>query len=117
MGYQVIRQPDGLYAVFSSYTDTIAVWSTSGEEIVEWFAEIAAERARTDARRVLEHVAAGEPKRAYFQFVKTWEEALASDREHGGNVWSDPDLPAAGGGEPQGGVSGTAVDEDAGSAP
>ncbi|WP_242890884.1 hypothetical protein [Actinomadura litoris] len=38
-------------------------------------------------RRTLEHVVAGEPGRAYLQYALTWEEALASDREYGGEVW------------------------------
>lgn len=86
MGYQIIRQPEGCYAVFSSYTDTIAVYEATSEEIVEWFAEEAAERARRDVRRIIEHVAAGEPRRAYFQFTMTWDEALRIDREHGGDA-------------------------------
>ncbi|GIH91964.1 hypothetical protein ACFFMN_33850 [Planobispora siamensis] len=89
MGYQIIKQPDGHFAVFSSVTDTIIVWDATEDEVVEWFAEQAAERARQDARRALEHVAADEPRRAYFQFAMTWDEALGRDRKHGGEVWRD----------------------------
>lgn len=86
MGRQIIRQPDGRYAVFCSVTDTIVVWDATEEEVVELFAERAADRARQDVRRLLGYVAAGNPRKAYFQFALTWEEALAMDREHGGKA-------------------------------
>jgi hypothetical protein len=86
MGNQIIRQPDGHYAVFSSITGTISVWDATEDELVEYFAERAAERAREDVRRTLGHVAAGEPRWAYHQFAMTWDEALAMDRESGGDA-------------------------------
>lgn len=87
MGSQILRQPDGLYAVFSSETDTIVVWDATEDEIVEHFVEIAVERTRRDVQRILGHVAADEPRRAYFQFALSWEKALEEDREHGGEAW------------------------------
>ncbi|GGK61501.1 hypothetical protein Sme01_03240 [Sphaerisporangium melleum] len=87
MGNQIIRQPDGHLAIFCSSTDTIIIWDATAEEIVEWFAEQAAERAREDARRHVENVATGDARNSYYQFTKTWEQALTMDREHGGEVW------------------------------
>lgn len=87
MGSQIIRQPSGKYAIFSTYTDTITVWDATEDEIVEHFAERAAERAREDARRQLGHVAGGNPRAAYYQFAMTWEEALDEDRKHRGTAW------------------------------
>jgi hypothetical protein len=89
MGNQIIKQPDGHYAIFSTITNTIHFWDATADEIVEYFAEQAAKRAREDTRRVLDHVAAGEPRKAYFQFAMTWDEALRKDQEHGGEVWSE----------------------------
>ncbi|MDX3110141.1 hypothetical protein [Nonomuraea angiospora] len=89
MGSQVIRQPSGQLAIFDSVTDTIIVWDATEDEIVEWFAERAAESARRDARRAVEHVAAGNPRKAYYQFAMTWEEALAEDRRHRGTAWKE----------------------------
>ena len=82
MGQQIIRQPDGLLAVFSSITDSFIVVDATPDELVEWRAEAAAEKAREQTRRELEHVLAGNPRKVYFQFAKTWEEAAESDREH-----------------------------------
>lgn len=90
MGSQIIRQPDGLYGILSSYTDTIVVYDATEDEIIEWFVEQEAERTRRTVRGLLDHVAAGRPRKAYFQFTKTWQQALAMDREHGGEAWKDP---------------------------
>lgn len=81
MGNQILRQPDGRHAVFSSVTDTITVYDATEEEIIEYFAEAAAERARDDARRTLGFVSAGESRRAYAQFALSWEGALDKDRD------------------------------------
>ncbi|HEY5986679.1 MAG TPA: hypothetical protein VIV12_09915 [Streptosporangiaceae bacterium] len=85
MGQQIIRQPDGYYAVFSSITDTIIMWDASAEEVVEWFTEQATEDTRRKVNQLIEKVAAGE--RAYYQFTMTWNEALAKDERHGGDAW------------------------------
>lgn len=81
MGYQVIRQPDGKLAIWSSYTDGWAVLDAEPGEAVEWFAELEAQRARRDAERVVGHVVAGEPHKAYYQFAMSFEEADAQTDE------------------------------------
>ena len=71
MGNQIIQQPDGHFAIFSTETDTIIVWDATKDEVVEWFVEQAVERARSDAQRAIDHVAAGDSRRVYFQFAMT----------------------------------------------
>lgn len=85
MGQQIIRQPDGRLAVFSSYTDTFIVADATPEELIEWRAEQAAEEAREEARLQIERVLSGE-SRPYCQFTLTWEQAVEKDREHGGTL-------------------------------
>lgn len=89
MGQQIIKQPDGYYAVFSSNTDTILVYDATVEEIEEWYVEREVRQFRQRVRDTLRHVAANEPRKAYHQFAMTWEQALRKDREHGGRVWKD----------------------------
>ena len=86
MGQQIIQQPDGKLAVFSTVVDAFIVVDATPEEIVEWRAEEAAERAREQARRELDKVLAGDSRAAYFQFAMTWEEAAEKDRENGGEL-------------------------------
>lgn len=92
MGSQIIRQPDGKYAVFSSITDTIVFWDATKDEVVDWFveAELAAlERRKQQVAEIVDQVAAGNAHKAYHQFAMTWDEALQDDREHGGEVWKE----------------------------
>lgn len=89
MTQQIIRQPDGHYAVFSSVTDTITMYDATADEIVDEFVQREAQRTREHVERILEHVAAGTPDKIYFQFAMTWEQALNMDREHGGDAWRE----------------------------
>ena len=81
MSHQIIRQPDGLLAVFSDNVDAFVVTDATPEELVEWYAQEAAERAREAARRQIDLVL-NSPK-PYAQFTLTWKEASALDRQHG----------------------------------
>jgi hypothetical protein len=87
VNYQIIKQPNGKLAIFSPFSGTIALQGATAEGVAEWFADRAAEGAREEARRKIKHVVAGNPRKVYFQFAMTWEEALAEDREHGGTAW------------------------------
>ncbi|MEV7975465.1 hypothetical protein [Streptomyces sp. NPDC086519] len=84
MGQQIIKQPDGRLAVFSSIVDAFIVVDATPEEILDWRAEEAAAKERERTQRELDAVLADDPRRVYFQFARTWEEAARLDREHGG---------------------------------
>jgi inosine/xanthosine triphosphate pyrophosphatase family protein len=90
MAYQVIKQPDGKLAVFSSYSDTWVCWDGTPDEVVEYFAEKAANDARKSARETVEHVMADQPREAYYQFAMTFAEANARSRHYGGEVLEGP---------------------------
>lgn len=81
MSEQIIKQPDGRLAVFSSVVDAFVVVDATPEELVEWRAEEAAEAARKRTRTEIEKVLSGEP-RPYHQFTLTWEEAEQMDRKN-----------------------------------
>lgn len=86
MGDQIIKQPDGQFAVYSTETDTIITWDASADDLVAYYADKAREQARRRARETIDKVAAGNARDVYYQFVLTWEEALENDREHGGEA-------------------------------
>lgn len=86
MGYQILKQPDGQLAIFSSYTDTFVAMDATPDEVTEWFADLAAHDARTSVRRILNHVIADDPRGAYYQFAVTWDEAARKNEEHGGEL-------------------------------
>lgn len=79
MGRVVIRQPDGLYAVFSSGVDRWVAVNLTREQYIDWRAEQAAQDARADAARLLDNMDAGIVYSGY-----TFEEANALSVEHGG---------------------------------
>jgi hypothetical protein len=90
MGHQIIRQPDGLLAIFSSFTDTWIVNDATPEDVADYYAEQAAREARRSVERILGHVLAGEPSKAYYQFALSFDEANAMSGEHGGEVLPVP---------------------------
>ena len=83
MGHQVIRQPDGQLAVFSTVVDSWILFDATPEEILDWYAEDAAARSRESTARVLAAVAAGDPGAVYYQFAMTFQEADDLSAVHG----------------------------------
>lgn len=83
MGHQIIKAPDGTYAVFSSFTDTWILTNASPQELEDYYAEKAAKDARESLRNTIALVDE-DPRNAYFQFVMTFEEANARSTEMGG---------------------------------
>jgi hypothetical protein len=79
MGRQVIKQPDGLYAVFSTGTDRWIAWDLTRDQYIERRSLLAAQEARTDAARLLDDVDAGLVYSGY-----TFGEANAASVESGG---------------------------------
>jgi len=79
MGRQLIRQPDGLYAVFSTGVDCWVAVNLTRDQYIEWRVERAAREARESAARLLDDTDAGLVYAGY-----TFEEANAESVKHGG---------------------------------
>ena len=90
MGEQIIKQPDGRLAVFSSIVDAFIIIDATPEEILDWRAEGAAAKAREQTQRELDAVLADDPRRVYFQFTRMWEEAAEMDRQN-----AEPERPVS----------------------
>ena len=93
MGRQIIRQPDGRYALFSTGTDRWVAWDLTREQYIDRRAEEAAREARADAAELLDDVDAGLVYAGY-----TFEEANAESVENGGEDLSGK-LASSGNGE------------------
>jgi hypothetical protein len=78
---QIIRQPDGRLAVFSSVVEAFVVVDATPDELIDYRAEEAALKARERTRAEIEKVLSGET-RPYHQFTLTWEEAEQMDRKN-----------------------------------
>jgi hypothetical protein len=77
MGHQIIRQPDGLLAVYSSGVDDWVITDATAAELEDYYAARAAEDARRSAREAARAVLAGEASKIYCQFTMTYDEAVA----------------------------------------
>ena len=82
MGHQVIRMPSGRYGLWSSNVDDFVLINATEQDIVDHFVEEYIRDTRWKIAGIvlmLEH--GGKP---YYQFTKTWEEALETmDAVHG----------------------------------
>lgn len=83
MGYQIIKQPNGKLAVFSSIVDQWVAYDEEPDSVIEWFAEMEADRARERVGQLVRMVVREDP-RPYYQFTMTYEEADAKSVAHGG---------------------------------
>jgi hypothetical protein len=77
MGHQIIKQPDGRLAVFSSVVDDWIIRDATQQELEDYYAGEAATKARKDTRRVCEAVLAGNARSVYYQFAMSFAEAEA----------------------------------------
>ena len=50
MAHIIIKQPDGLYAQYSTISDSFNVWDATKDELIEYVREQAAARAERDCR-------------------------------------------------------------------
>lgn len=75
MAEQIIVQPDGRLAVFSSVVDDFIVLDATPPELMEWRTKRAADKEREHTRREIGHVLS-DPSHAYYQFALTWDEAV-----------------------------------------
>jgi len=82
MSHQVIKQPDGLYAIWSTTIDNFVVLGAVREEVIDHFVVQAAAEAR---KRIIETMIKIEnDEKAYFQFTMSFQEALEElERVHG----------------------------------
>ena len=91
MGHQIIKQPGkDTYAVFSSVVDSWILYDATREDLLDYYAEKAAEDARRRSQEL--DLVEEDPRKAYCQFTMTFEEANAESMEHGGLDLRHPDL-------------------------
>ncbi len=81
MGYQIVKQPNGFYALWSSVVDAFVAEDCTPGAIVETLVEEARSRIEEDVRKKCEMLDRGE--KPYYQFTMTYEECLEIMRERG----------------------------------
>ena len=83
MGQQIIRQPNGNYAIWTSVSDGFIAVDLTRDEVVEHFKDQAAEHAEERVTRHLDKIDSG--KNPYHQFAIPWDDAVREHRER----WDD----------------------------
>lgn len=74
MGQQIIKQPNGLYCIYNSGCGAITYYDLTAQEILDVRVQEERDRLAWDLLKTLALVDAG--KAAYYQFSKTFDEAL-----------------------------------------
>lgn len=82
MGYQIIIQPNKKLALWSSITTSIVMWDATTDEVIDYMAEQERERIKDEVLRTVAKLRNG--KRAYYQFTKSWSDAIQAMREQHG---------------------------------
>jgi len=88
MGWQIVKQPSDGWAVWSTITDSFLCWNCSREELIDWWAENTANRARKTAAEWMDDIESrGVPKT---QFSFDWESCVELYEANHGKPF-DPD--------------------------
>ena len=74
MARQIIKQPDGNYAEYSSIVDEFVIWNATKEKIIAHREKDAAEEARRQVEKIFAALEAGEDP--YYKMGITWDDAL-----------------------------------------
>lgn len=76
MGWQIIKQPDGKYCIFSSVVDNVTYYNCSKEQIVGVFIKTEVERVRKEVLGIIDSLDDG--YKPYHQFTKTFDQMIAT---------------------------------------
>lgn len=88
MGRQIIKQPNGRYAVFSSVVDHVVLYNCTVDDLIEEAVKQANEDIERHIRETVAELEAG--GRPYHQFTMDWKEMVRTIKSHHGK--NDEDL-------------------------
>lgn len=74
MGTQIVKQPDGLFAVWSTVVDDFIEIDATPEQIIEERLEKEKEKIKADVMEIIEKLEQG--GKPYYQFTMTYEHCL-----------------------------------------
>jgi hypothetical protein len=82
LGRQILKQPDGKLAVFSTVSGAIIIYDASEADIITYFLERDVRDSIAATMKIIDELEAGE--KPYYQFTMTWEQALKEHEERHG---------------------------------
>ena len=74
MAHQIVKQPNGLYAVWSTVVDDFVMEDATMEDIIAVETEVATAEIKARIESIVSKLEAG--RKPYHQFTKTYEELL-----------------------------------------
>jgi hypothetical protein len=74
MSQQIIKQPDGKYAVWSTVVDDIILYDATAKELINYFGKKAERQARRETAELIAKIETS--KNPYHQFIVSWDECL-----------------------------------------
>lgn len=80
---QIIRQPNGLYATFSTVSNGFTMWNCTVEDLIKDAVERETARIEAGIRQTVAELEAGE--RPYHQFTMDWKEAARKAKQSRAN--------------------------------
>ena len=83
MGSQIVKQPNGKYAIWSSIVDDFILVNATPEEIIEDWSDDERKRITNRVQHIVAELEIG--KQPYYQFTKTFGECVAEIRERCGD--------------------------------
>jgi len=83
MSQQIIKQPDGLFAIWSSVVDDFTLVGATADEVVDKLLVPETQRIVQYVEQTIEQLAAGE--KPYGQFTQSFEQCVAKIREQHGD--------------------------------
>ena len=85
MGRQIIMQPDGRFAIWSSVVDDFILRDATEKDVIIKYMDHALDGLEERVRIAISTVQAGHAERSYSQFAMTWKEACElREVVHGG---------------------------------
>ena len=75
MAHQIILQPDGKLAIYSSVVDDWIMSAATPEEVLDLCVESAADEARSSTQRIIDAVTSDNAEKVYHRFALTFVEA------------------------------------------
>jgi len=84
MGRQIITQPDGLFAIYSTVSDSFVAYDCTKQDVIDYFVNEAAEEMAQRISTTLRQIEDEGPSFVYRQFALTFEEANDNHLGNGG---------------------------------
>lgn len=87
MGWQIIKQPNQLYCIFSSVVDDVIYYNGNRQQIINAFVQDRTKELVKDCNRLMDELDGQE--KAYGQFTMTFEEMLDTIKQAHGKKQAD----------------------------